>query len=117
MKEMEHKLGALDDVAIEPIAPEHINSFHRGLDLVARERQHLDISDAGPLAHFRDYIKKQISITVTRSSSLLRRAKSWDGAILNDIDSRRMSILERSISRSFLDSEIVVSVFGSFRRP
>jgi hypothetical protein len=36
---------------------------------------------------------------------------------LNDIDSRRMSILERSISRSFLDSEIVVSVFGSFRRP
>jgi RimJ/RimL family protein N-acetyltransferase len=61
MKEMEHKLGALDDVAIEPIAPEHINSFHRGLDLVARERQYLDISDAGPLAHFRDYIKKQIS--------------------------------------------------------
>src|ERR1700722_14073908 len=61
MKEMEHQLGALDDVAIEPIAPEHINSFHRGLDLVARERQHLDISDAGPLAHFRDYIKKQIS--------------------------------------------------------
>jgi ribosomal protein S18 acetylase RimI-like enzyme len=61
MKEMEHKLGALDDVTIGPITPEHINSFHRGLDLVARESQYLDISDAGPLAQFRDYIKKQIS--------------------------------------------------------
>jgi RimJ/RimL family protein N-acetyltransferase len=61
MKEMEHGLGALDDVAVAPIAPEHIDSFHQGLDLVARERQYLDISDAGPLAHFRDYIEKQIS--------------------------------------------------------
>jgi RimJ/RimL family protein N-acetyltransferase len=61
MKEMEHRLGALDDVAVAPIALEHIDSFHQGLDLVARERQYLDISDAGPLAHFRDYIEKQIS--------------------------------------------------------
>lgn len=116
MKEMEHKLGALDDVAIEPIAPEHINSFHRGLDLVAYGRQYLDISDAGLWRIFATTSKSRYR-TVTRSSSLLRRAKSWDGAILNDIDSRRMSILERSILRSFLDSEIVVSVFGSFRRP
>jgi RimJ/RimL family protein N-acetyltransferase len=61
MKEMEDKLAPLDDVAIAPIAPEHIDSFHRGLDLVARERKYLDISDAGPFSDFRDYIVRQIS--------------------------------------------------------
>jgi RimJ/RimL family protein N-acetyltransferase len=36
-------------------------AFIKGWTFVARERQYLDISDAGPLAHFRDYIEKQIS--------------------------------------------------------
>src|SRR5262249_7002181 len=58
---MEGKLGALDDVAIARIAPEHIDSFHRGLNFVSHERQYLDIFDAGPRAQFRDYIEKQIS--------------------------------------------------------
>ncbi len=54
-------MGAVADVVIAPIAPEHINSLHRGVDLVAREREYLDISDAGSLARFRDYIERQIS--------------------------------------------------------
>jgi ribosomal protein S18 acetylase RimI-like enzyme len=61
MKEMEYRLGALEDVAVAPIAPEHVDSLYQGVDLVARERLYLDISDAGPLAHFRGYIEKQIS--------------------------------------------------------
>src|SRR5271170_4776076 len=104
---MEHKLGALDDVAIAPIAPEHIDSFHRGLDLVARERQYLDISDAGSLARFCDYIEKQISNGDPFFVALAQgEVVGWC-----DIErhaSRRMSILERSILRSFLDFEIVV---------
>jgi GNAT superfamily N-acetyltransferase len=37
------------DIAVIPIAPEHIESFHRALDIVARERKYLTLLEAPPL--------------------------------------------------------------------
>ena len=44
------------DVAIVPIAPEHIESFHRALDLVARERKYLTLLEAPPLPQTREFV-------------------------------------------------------------
>ncbi len=41
---------------IEPIRPEDIESFHRALDAVARERKYLTLLEAPPLAETRDFV-------------------------------------------------------------
>jgi ribosomal protein S18 acetylase RimI-like enzyme len=39
----------MNAVEIVPIAPEHVESFHRALDFVARERRYLSFLEAPPL--------------------------------------------------------------------
>ncbi|TGQ93010.1 N-acetyltransferase [Mesorhizobium sp. M8A.F.Ca.ET.208.01.1.1] len=42
-------------VAIVPLAPGHIESFHHALDLVSRERKYLSFLEAPPLDHVREF--------------------------------------------------------------
>ena len=44
------------EIAIVPIAPEHIESFHRALDIVARERKYLTLLEAPPLEQTRQFV-------------------------------------------------------------
>jgi RimJ/RimL family protein N-acetyltransferase len=44
------------DVVIVPIAPRHIEGFHRALDLVARERIYLTLLEAPPLPQTREFV-------------------------------------------------------------
>jgi RimJ/RimL family protein N-acetyltransferase len=44
------------DASIVPIAAEHIESFHRALDTVARERKYLVLLEAPPLPQLREFI-------------------------------------------------------------
>jgi len=44
------------DIAIVPKRPEHIESFHRALDIVARERKYLTLLEAPPLTQTREFV-------------------------------------------------------------
>jgi RimJ/RimL family protein N-acetyltransferase len=44
------------DIDIVPIAPEHIEGFHRALDIVARERKYLTLLEAPPLPQTREFV-------------------------------------------------------------
>jgi RimJ/RimL family protein N-acetyltransferase len=44
------------DATIAPTAPEHIESFHRALDTVARERKYLTLLEAPPLQDVREFV-------------------------------------------------------------
>jgi RimJ/RimL family protein N-acetyltransferase len=48
------------DIAIVPTRPEHIESFHRALDIVARERKYLALLEALPLAQTREFVMGMI---------------------------------------------------------
>jgi ribosomal protein S18 acetylase RimI-like enzyme len=48
-------------IEIVPISPAHIDSFHRALDLVVRERQYLALLEAPPIEEFRDFVENIIS--------------------------------------------------------
>ena len=56
---MGKKSGA--DVRIEPIREEHIESFHRCLDAVARERKYLAFLEAPPLESTAAFIRENIA--------------------------------------------------------
>jgi len=43
-----------------PIAADHIGSFHRALDVVARERQYLTLLEAPPLEQTRDFVLESL---------------------------------------------------------
>jgi len=47
-------------IGIVPIAPVHIDSFHRALDLVARERRYLAMLEAPPIEEFREFVQNII---------------------------------------------------------
>ena len=47
-------------VEIVPIGPEHIESFHRTLDAVARERRYLALLEAPPIEQFRPFVEDVI---------------------------------------------------------
>jgi ribosomal protein S18 acetylase RimI-like enzyme len=47
-------------IEIVPTAPVHIDSFHRALDLVARERRYLAMLEAPPIEEFRDFVQNII---------------------------------------------------------
>jgi ribosomal protein S18 acetylase RimI-like enzyme len=47
-------------IEIVPIAPVHIDSFHRALDLVVRERRYLELLEAPPIEEFRDFVQNII---------------------------------------------------------
>ncbi|HEY1944854.1 MAG TPA: GNAT family protein [Roseiarcus sp.] len=46
--------------SVTPIAPEHIESFHRALDTVARERKYLTFLEAPPLPQTREFVLNNI---------------------------------------------------------
>jgi ribosomal protein S18 acetylase RimI-like enzyme len=48
-------------IEIVPISPVHIDSFHRALDLVVRERQYLALLEAPPIEEFRGFVQNIIS--------------------------------------------------------
>jgi RimJ/RimL family protein N-acetyltransferase len=49
------------DVAIVPIGPEHVEGFHRCLDVVARERAYLAFLEAPPLESTRQFVENNIA--------------------------------------------------------
>ncbi|MEZ2128305.1 MULTISPECIES: N-acetyltransferase family protein [unclassified Sinorhizobium] len=49
-------MSVVSDIAIVPIAPEHIESFHRALDTVAREKKYLSMLEATPLPQTREFV-------------------------------------------------------------
>jgi len=48
-------------IEIVPISPVHIDSFHRALDLVARERRYLALLEAPPIEEFREFVQNIIT--------------------------------------------------------
>lgn len=46
-----------ETIAIVPTMPEHVESFHRALDLVARERKYLSMLEAPPLEQTLKFVK------------------------------------------------------------
>ena len=50
------------DIEIVPIAAEHIEAFHRVLDVVARERKYLAFLEAPPLEQARAFIMNNIAM-------------------------------------------------------
>jgi RimJ/RimL family protein N-acetyltransferase len=49
-------MRAPPDATIAPMAPEYIESFHRALDTVARERKYLTLLEAPPLPEAREFV-------------------------------------------------------------
>jgi ribosomal protein S18 acetylase RimI-like enzyme len=47
-------------IEIVPISPAHIDSFHRALDLVVRERRYLALLEAPPIEEFRGFVQNII---------------------------------------------------------
>jgi ribosomal protein S18 acetylase RimI-like enzyme len=47
-------------IEIVPIGPDHIESFHRTLDVVARERRYLALLEAPPIEQFRPFVQDVI---------------------------------------------------------
>ena len=48
------------DASVTPIAPDHIESFHRALDAVARERKFLTLLEAPPLPQVSEFVLSNI---------------------------------------------------------
>lgn len=47
--------------SVVPIAEEHIEGFHRCLDVVARERYYLAMTEAPPLSSTREFVRSNIA--------------------------------------------------------
>jgi RimJ/RimL family protein N-acetyltransferase len=54
-------MNRVNTVEIGPIADEHIESFHKTLDVVARERRYLAFLEAPPLESTRAFIRNNIA--------------------------------------------------------
>lgn len=59
---MEKEIGL--QILVEPLGEEHIESFHRCLDSIAKERKYLAFVEAPPLESTRDFILTNISNNV-----------------------------------------------------
>ena len=46
----------MSDVAVVPISPDHIESYRRAVDIVARERKYLTVLEAFPLEQTREFV-------------------------------------------------------------
>ncbi|WP_312360549.1 GNAT family protein [Agrobacterium sp.] len=53
-------MAAAGAIAIEPIRAEHVESFHRALDTVSRERKYLSFLEAPPLDSVRAFVLDMI---------------------------------------------------------
>jgi hypothetical protein len=61
-------------IEIAPIAPAHIESFHRLFDTIARERRYLTALEAPPLESFRSFVLDTIGQGLVRFAALCDRA-------------------------------------------
>lgn len=61
VKPMVDDSNDIETIAITRIAPGHIESFHRALDLVARERKYLSFLEAPPLDQTRRFVLDRIA--------------------------------------------------------
>jgi RimJ/RimL family protein N-acetyltransferase len=59
-KPMADDSNDIETIAIAPITPGRIESFHRALDLVARERKYLSFLEAPPLDQTRRFVLDRI---------------------------------------------------------
>ena len=75
--------------AIVPMAETHIESFHRALDTVARERKYLAFLEAPPLPRTRDFVLGMIEKRNPQFVAVLFRTKSSAGAISRAMNGRR----------------------------
>jgi hypothetical protein len=57
-------------IEIAPIVPAHIDSFHRTLDTMARERRYLAMLEAPPLENPRSFVQDNISQGHARFTAL-----------------------------------------------
>lgn len=48
-------------ITVEPIREDHIEGFHRSLDMVSRERKYLTLLEAPPLAEVRIFVRDMIA--------------------------------------------------------
>jgi hypothetical protein len=55
-------------INVEPIAAAHIDSFHRALDVVAREKKYLSMLEATPLPQTRKFVMGMIAKAIHNSS-------------------------------------------------
>jgi hypothetical protein len=47
-------------IDVVPIAPEHVEGYHRALDRVARERKYLTLLEAFPLLQTREFVQSLV---------------------------------------------------------
>ena len=78
------------DIVIVPTTPEHIESFHRALDIVARERKYLALLEAPPLAQTREFV-----IGVIQNGGLQFVALA-DGEVVGWCDIQRLGFPSRA---------------------
>jgi ribosomal protein S18 acetylase RimI-like enzyme len=58
-------------IEIVPITSDHIDSFHRTVDSIARERRYLAMLEAPPLENFRSFVQDTITRGQARLAALL----------------------------------------------
>jgi RimJ/RimL family protein N-acetyltransferase len=54
-------IGGADGVTIEPLRDEHIEGFHKALDIVCRERRYMVFSRAPPIDEMRDFVRESMA--------------------------------------------------------
>ncbi|HLJ72199.1 MAG TPA: GNAT family protein [Roseiarcus sp.] len=74
----------MSDVAIVPIALDHVESYHRAVDVVARERKYLTILEAFPLPQTREFVLGLIKNGDPQFAALA------DGVVVGWCDIRRL---------------------------
>jgi ribosomal protein S18 acetylase RimI-like enzyme len=73
----------IEEINILPIAPEHVPGFWRALDIVARERKYLVLTEAPPMESSREFVLKNIAV---RNPQLVALA---EGEVVGWCDVRR----------------------------
>jgi ribosomal protein S18 acetylase RimI-like enzyme len=55
-------MSSINSIQVLPIAPEHVPGFWRALDVVARERKYLVLTEAPPIESAREFVMKNIAV-------------------------------------------------------
>jgi RimJ/RimL family protein N-acetyltransferase len=55
-------MSPFEKIDIVPIAPEHVEGFWHALDVVARERKYLVLTEAPPMESTREFVLKNIAV-------------------------------------------------------
>src|SRR5271156_2211333 len=76
----------MDQIEITPMSADLVDSFHRALDAVARERKYLAIVEAFPLEAMRVFVANQIKTDAPTFAALER------GEVIGWCDIQRMAL-------------------------